>query len=129
MEQQDLMRKKKKRNPLLVFVSVFYLFFGGLFVIAGGLACYGLVLQGEALLAHSTFPALAIMTLIGLLMLIAGIRGLFNRAGYIMGALVIALGAILVIHGLATDAFNPTSIGALVLGGLYTLGARIGKRS
>ena len=126
--EQNLMQKKKKRNPLLVFVSVFYLVFGGIFMIAGGLAAYGLVLQGEALLSHSTFPALAIMFLVGLLMLIAGIRGLFNRAGYIMGGLVIALGAILVIHGLATDAFNPTSIGALVLGGLYTLGARIGKR-
>lgn len=127
--EQDLLKPKKKRpNPILIFVGIFYLVIGLLFTAVGGLAVAGLIAQGNNELLTQSAVMLAVMLVLGLVMIVAAIRGFRGKGSYVLGFVLLALGAYLLVSEIIDSSVSWTGVSAFVLGVLYMVGIKFGKR-
>lgn len=130
--EHDLMGQKKKRriNPILIFVGVFYLVLGLLLAGMGAAAAYALIAQGGSALQTQAVLAIAVMLVMGVIMVVAAVRGFGGRGSYLLGIVLLLLGGLFVYVEILQSGFKWVSLSTVTMGTslLYLVGVAFGRR-
>ena len=114
-------------NPILTFVSVIYIIYGGLSAGVALFSVYALIQQGTGFVPEAVL-LVAAMLIGGAVMLIAGVLGSRGRGSYALAFLLVAVCAAGLILSLRAQDVSFIDAAPLALSVLYVLGVWLSKR-
>ena len=117
----------RSTNPILTFVSVIYLIYGGLSAGVALFSVYALIQQGAGFMLEAALLLAAMLTG-GAVMLIVGALGTRGRGSWALAFLLAAVCAAGLVLSLRTGDFSFIDAAPLALSALYVLGVWLSKR-
>ena len=117
----------RSTNPILTFVSVIYLIYGGLSAGVALFSVYALIQQGTAFSWEAAL-LVAAMLIGGAVMLLAGALGARGKGSWALAFLLVAVCAAGLVLALRAGDVSIVDIAPLALSALYVLGVWLSKR-
>ncbi len=127
METQKSGGPVRSANPILTFVSVIYIIYGGLSAGVALFSVYALIRQGTGFALEAVL-LVAAMLIGGAVMLLAGALGARGRGNYALAFLLVAVCAAGLVLSLRAQDVSIVDVAPLALSALYVLGVWLSRR-